>query len=178
MLMIEVDGPSREVNEASIAILSACQNEGLLQAERVTDTENLWQIRKALSPLLKDIAPKKINEDVVVPVSTLPEFLNGLTKLSLQHQISNVNFGHAGNGNIHVNLLVDPDNIEEMDRATSCLNEIFDLVISLNGTLSGEHGIGREKRSYVDKEIDQTTMNLMKNIKQDFEKKNIINYSI
>ena len=175
MLMIEVDGSSREVNEASIAILSACQNEGLLQAERVTDTENLWQIRKALSPLLRDIAPKKINEDVVVPVSTLPEFLNGLTKLSLQHQISNVNFGHAGNGNIHVNLLVDPDNTKEMDRATSCLNEIFDLVISLNGTLSGEHGIGREKRAYVDKEIDPTTMNLMKNIKQVFDPNNILN---
>ncbi|MBT3887709.1 MAG: FAD-binding protein [Nitrosomonadaceae bacterium] len=175
MLMIEVDGSSREVNEASIAILSACQNEGLLQAERVTDTKNLWQIRKALSPLLKDIAPKKINEDVVVPVSTLPEFLSGLTKLSLQHQISNVNFGHAGNGNIHVNLLVDPDNTKEMDRATSCLNEIFDLVISLNGTLSGEHGIGREKRAYVDKEIDPTTMNLMKNIKQVFDPNNILN---
>ena len=175
MLMIEVDGSSREVNEASIAILSACQNEGLLQAERVTDTENLWQIRKALSPLLKDIAPKKINEDVVVPVSTLPEFLNGLTKLSLQHQISNVNFGHAGNGNIHVNLLVDPDNTKEMDRATRCLNQIFDLVISLNGTLSGEHGIGREKRAYIDKEIDPTTMNLMKNIKQVFDPNNILN---
>jgi D-lactate dehydrogenase len=175
MLMIEVDGSSREVNETSIAILSACKNEGLLQAERVTDTENLWQIRKALSPLLRDIAPKKINEDVVVPVSTLPEFLNGLTKLSSQYQISNVNFGHAGNGNIHVNLLVDPDNTNEMDRATSCLNEIFDLVISLNGTLSGEHGIGREKRAYVDKEIDPTTINLMKNIKQVFDPNNILN---
>ena len=135
----------------------------------------MWQIRKALSPLLRDIAPKKINEDVVVPVSTLPEFLNGLTKLSSQYHISNVNFGHAGNGNIHVNLLVDPDNTNEMDRATSCLNEIFDLVISLNGTLSGEHGIGREKRAYVDKEIDPTTMNLMKNIKQVFDPNNILN---
>ena len=175
MLMIEVDGSSREVNETSIAILSACQNEGLLQAERVSDTVNLWQMRKALSPLLRDIAPKKINEDVVVPVSTLPEFLNGLTKLSSQHKVSNVNFGHAGNGNIHVNLLVDPDNTEEMNRAEKCLNKIFDLVISLNGTLSGEHGIGREKRAYIDREIDATTMNLMKSIKQVFDPNNILN---
>ena len=175
MLMIEVDGSSREVNETSIAILSACQNEGLLQAERVSDTVNLWRMRKALSPLLRDIAPKKINEDVVVPVSTLPEFLNGLTKLSSQHKVNNVNFGHAGNGNIHVNLLVDPDNTEEMDRAEKCLNEIFDLVISLNGTLSGEHGIGREKRAYIDREIDATTMNLMKSIKQVFDPNNILN---
>ena len=175
MLMIEVDGSSREVNETSIAILSACQNEGLLQADRVSDTVDLWRMRKALSPLLRDIAPKKINEDVVVPVSTLPEFLNGLTKLSSQHKVSNVNFGHAGNGNIHVNLLVDPDNTEEMDRAEKCLNEIFDLVISLNGTLSGEHGIGREKRAYIDREIDATTMNLMKSIKQVFDPNNILN---
>ena len=74
-----------------------------------------------------------------------------------------------------MNLLVDPDNTNEMDRATSCLNEIFDLVISLNGTLSGEHGIGREKRAYVDKEIDPTTINLMKNIKQVFDPNNILN---
>lgn len=175
MLMIEVDGSSREINETSTAILAACQNEGLLQVERVSDTVNLWQMRKALSPLLRDIAPKKINEDVVVPVSTLPEFLNGLTKISSQHQISNVNFGHAGNGNIHVNLLVDPDNTEEMNRAEKCLNEIFDLVISLNGTLSGEHGIGREKRAYIDMEIDETTIILMKSIKQVFDPNNILN---
>ena len=175
MLMIEVDGSSREINETSTAILAACQNEGLLQAERVSDTVNLWQMRKALSPLLRDIAPKKINEDVVVPVSTLPEFLNGLTKISSQHQISNVNFGHAGNGNIHVNLLVDPDNTEEMNRAEKCLNEIFDLVISFNGTLSGEHGIGREKRAYIDREIDETTIILMKSIKQVFDPNNILN---
>jgi len=175
MLMIEVDGSSREINETSTAILAACQNEGLLQAERVSDTVNLWQMRKALSPLLRDIAPKKINEDVVVPVSTLPEFLNGLIKISSQHQISNVNFGHAGNGNIHVNLLVDPDNTEEMNRAEKCLNEIFDLVISFNGTLSGEHGIGREKRAYIDREIDETTIILMKSIKQVFDPNNILN---
>ena len=87
----------------------------------------------------------------------------------------NDNFGHAGNGNIHVYLLVDPDNTEEMDRAEKCLNEIFDLVISLNGTLSGEHGIGREKRAYIDREIDATTMNLMNSIKQVFDPNNILN---
>ena len=132
-------------------------------------------MRKALSPLLRDIAPEKINEDVVVPVTTLPEFLNGLAQLSSKYQVTNVNFGHAGNGNIHVNLLVNPDNIDEMARAEKCLNEVFDLVIRLNGTLSGEHGIGREKRGYVDKEIDTTTLALMKDIKQVFDPNNILN---
>ena len=175
MLMIEVDGSPREITDSSAVILSACRNEGLLQAEQVSDTTNLWQMRKALSQLLRDIAPKKINEDVVVPVATLPEFLDGLAQLSSKYQVTNVNFGHAGNGNIHVNLLVNPDNIDEMARAEKCLNEVFDLVIRLNGTLSGEHGIGREKREYVDKEIDTTTLALMKDIKQVFDPNNILN---
>ena len=175
MLMIEVDGSPREIIDSSTAILSACRNEGLLQAEQVPDATNLWRMRKALSPLLRDIAPNKINEDIVVPVATLPEFLKRLSQLSSKYQIINVNFGHAGNGNIHVNLLVNQDNIDEMARAEKCLNEVFDLVIKLNGTLSGEHGIGREKRIYVDKEIDTTTLALMKDIKQVFDPNNILN---
>tara|TARA_Y100001936_G_scaffold209202_1_gene215169 strand:- start:3198 stop:4559 length:1362 start_codon:yes stop_codon:yes gene_type:complete len=175
MLMIEVDGSYQEVKDTSTTILSACQNKGLLQADCVPDSENLWRMRKALSPLLRDIAPKKINEDIVVPISTLPTFLNSLTKLSSKYQVSNVNFGHAGNGNIHVNLLVDPHNTEEMNRAEKCLSEIFDLVISLNGTLSGEHGIGIEKRAYVEREIDKKTIHLMKNIKNVFDPNNVLN---
>ena len=175
MLMIEVDGSPHEIIDSSTAILSACRNEGLLQAEQVSNAANLWQMRKALSPLLRDIAPNKINEDIVVPVATLPEFLNELAQLSSKYQIINVNFGHAGNGNIHVNLLVNQDNKDEMARAEKCLNEVFDLVIRLNGTLSGEHGIGREKRTYVDKEIDTTTLALMRDIKQVFDPNNILN---
>ncbi len=175
MLMIEVDGSSHDISDSTEAILSACRNCGLLHAERVADTATLWQTRKALSPLLRDIAPKKINEDVVVPVAALPEFLDGLTQLSSKYQVANVNFGHAGNGNIHVNLLVNSDNIDEMARAEKCLVEIFDLVIKLNGTLSGEHGIGSEKRAYVDKEIDTATLALMKAIKRVFDPNNILN---
>jgi D-lactate dehydrogenase len=125
--------------------------------------------------LLRDIAPKKINEDVVVPVSALPVFLDGLKQLSSKHRVANVNFGHAGNGNIHVNLLVDPGSSDEMARADRCLNEIFDLVIRLNGTLSGEHGVGSEKRPYVAKEIDPPTLAMMKGIKKVFDPNNILN---
>ena len=131
--------------------------------------------RKALSPLLKDIAPKKINEDIAVPVSRLPELLMGLEKLAAQYQISNVNFGHAGNGNIHVNLLVNPDNADEMKRAYACLDEVFSLVLSLQGTLSGEHGVGMAKRPFVPREIDETTINLMKAVKLTFDPNNILN---
>jgi D-lactate dehydrogenase len=141
----------------------------------VGDATTLWAARKALSPLLRDIAPKKINEDVAVPVSALPVFLHGLEQLSSKYSVANVNFGHAGNGNIHVNLLVNPESPEELARADLCLNEIFDLVIRLNGTLSGEHGVGSEKRAYIGKEIDPTTLAVMKGIKKVFDPNNILN---
>ena len=175
MLMIELDGTPRDVLESTELTLLACQSAGLLHAERVSDTANLWKTRKALSPLLRDIAPKKINEDVVVPVAELPALLEGLKQLSIKHQIVNVNFGHAGNGNIHVNLLVNPEDSSEMARAERCLDEVFDLVIRLNGTLSGEHGIGSEKRAYISKEVDVTTLALMKSIKRVFDPNNILN---
>ncbi len=175
MLMIEVDGSKNDTPDALSAILAACRTGGLIHANQVNDTAALWKARKALSPLLREIAPKKINEDVVVPVNTLPQFLHALTQLSTQHHLHNVNFGHAGNGNIHVNLLINPDDTEEVKRAERCLDEIFDLVIKLRGTLSGEHGVGSEKRAFVTKEIDHTTLDLMKSIKHLFDPNNILN---
>ena len=174
-LMIEADGSQQEIAEATAAILQACQVPGLIEAKPAHDTKALWAARKALSPLLKDIAPKKINEDIAVPVSHLPELLTGLEKLAAQYQIANVNFGHAGNGNIHVNLLVNPDNINEMKRAYECLDEVFSLVLSLRGTLSGEHGVGMAKRPFVPREIDETTLRLMKSLKLTFDANNILN---
>lgn len=175
MLMIEVDGSTAEIAEAAEAILSACRNEGLIDARREADSEALWAARKALAPLLRDIAPKKINEDVVVPVSRLPELLQGLAELSARYRVANVNFGHAGNGNIHVNLLVNPDDKDEMARAEACLGEVFDLVLGLGGTLSGEHGVGSEKRPFVPREIDAVTLRVMKEIKGVFDPNNILN---
>jgi D-lactate dehydrogenase len=174
-LMIEVDGAASELPAASEAIIKACQVHGLILAQPAHDTEALWAARKALSPLLRDIAPKKINEDIAVPVSRLPELLKGLQDLSAQYQIANVNFGHAGNGNIHVNLLVNPDDSEEMHRAERCLAEVFSLVLGLGGTLSGEHGVGSAKMPFVDQEIDPITINLMKKIKTTFDSRSILN---
>ncbi|MDE2388036.1 MAG: FAD-binding protein [Betaproteobacteria bacterium] len=175
MLMIEVDGSRNDIVDAATAILTACQSIGLIHAGQVENTASLWKARKALSPLLREIAPKKINEDVVVPVDTLPQFLEGLMHLSRRYQLHNVNFGHAGNGNIHVNLLINPGDADEVARAERCLDEIFDLVIKLRGTLSGEHGVGSEKRAFVTKEIDRVTLDLMRNIKRLFDPNNILN---
>ena len=178
LLMIEVDGPEACLTEAAHALIDAANGPGCLEVIEARTTEEvaaLWKTRKALSPALRTVAPKKINEDVVVPVSHMPELIEGLGELAARYRITIVNFGHAGNGNIHVNLLANPDNPEEMDRAQRCLSDVFDLVLHLEGTLSGEHGIGVEKRDFVSREIDPATLSLMHAIKAQFDPLGILN---
>ncbi len=178
LLMIEVDGPSHCIEQSVNAVATAARNQGLIElqtAKTQDETEQLWRARQALSPALRKIAPKKINEDVVVPVSRIPDLIAGLNRLSEDSGIKIVNFGHAGNGNIHMNLLTDPDNQEQMQQAYNCLDAAFDLVLRLGGTLSGEHGIGLEKREYIDREIDPVTLRLMADIKQQLDPAGILN---
>ncbi len=178
LLMIEVDGPASAMAEMVDAVSQAATTQGLLSLKTASTAEEiqaLWATRKALSPALRNVAPKKINEDVVVPVSKIPALLNGLETLAQQHDVTIVNFGHAGNGNIHVNLLVNPDDPRQLASAETCLDAVFSLVLGLGGTLSGEHGIGLVKREFVAREIAAPTLHLMQNIKQVFDPHNILN---
>jgi len=178
LLMIEVDENEACIDAAAQAVARAAQVDGCLQITTARDkdqTQKLWATRKALSPALRTIAPGKINEDVVVPVSRMAELVTGLRGLSEKHEIPIVNFGHAGNGNIHVNLLLDPDNSDEVRRADRCLDEVFALVLKLDGSLSGEHGIGLVKRAYVKREIDAESLSLMHGIKREFDPNGVLN---
>lgn len=175
MLMIEVDGSQQDVVNTQQAVVAACRTEGLIDVAAIAQPQALWAARKALSPLLRDVAPKKINEDVVVPVSQLPLLLTGVANIVAEHGVRNVNFGHAGNGNIHVNLLIDPANPAELSRGEECLRRVFDLVISLRGALSGEHGVGQEKRDFVPLELDASTLAMQQRIKQAFDPFGLLN---
>jgi len=178
LLMIEVDGPDSAMPTALESIEQAATNSGLISFDVANDAEEiaaLWATRKALSPALRKVAPKKINEDIVVPVSNIPTLIEGLEQLASKHGIKIVNFGHAGNGNIHVNLLVDPDDSVQMQAAHTCLDEVFSLVLSLEGSLSGEHGVGIEKRDFVDREIDTVALKLMQGIREQFDPNHILN---
>lgn len=178
MLMIEVDGPESCLDSAAAAVKQAAEVDGCLNcvlAKTQEEVQALWRTRKALSPALRNVAPKKINEDVVVPVSRIPELIEGLQRLAKDHGITIVNFGHAGNGNIHVNLLVDPDDPAQLAAAEKCLDEVFTLVLELEGTISGEHGVGLVKREFVAREIDPVTLDLMRRIKQQFDPNGILN---
>jgi D-lactate dehydrogenase len=178
LLMIEADGPDAAMEAAVAAISAAVRGEGLLNftaAKTKEEAAALWATRKALSPALRTIAPNKLNEDVVVPVSRIPELIDGLDHLSRDFGIPIVNFGHAGNGNIHVNLLYNTQDPQQEKNARPCLSHVFDLVLRLGGTLSGEHGIGVEKRDYINRAIDPVTLDLMRAIKRQFDPKGILN---
>lgn len=178
LLMIEVDGPAACIDEAARSVANATAGIGALEVLLADSDEQvaaLWTLRKALSPAQRTVAPKKINEDVVVPVSNIPALIEGIAELSSRYHITIVNFGHAGNGNIHVNLLINPDDPEEMTNAEACLSALFDLVLHLQGTLSGEHGIGMVKRQYVSRELDPVALGLMQQIKHQFDPHGLLN---
>ena len=178
LLLIEADGDATTLPAAVAAIELAARGTGLIElrtARDAAEAETLWACRKALSPSLRQLAPKKVNEDVAVPVTRLPELIDGVGSLSREHALRIVCFGHAGNGNIHVNILANPDDPREMSRIEACLHAVFRLVLSLEGTLSGEHGVGIDKRDYVGWEIAADTLSLMRAVKAQFDPKGILN---
>lgn len=178
LLMIEVDGPRSALAASVEAVSRAARGAGLVALEQAEDTDavaKLWSARRALSPALRKVAPKKINEDVVVPVARLPELIDGLARIAAEHGIAIVNFGHAGNGNVHVNLLYDPADERLAAAAPLALAQVFDLVIALEGTLSGEHGIGLDKRDFLPRAIERPTLQLMRQVKALFDPDGILN---
>jgi D-lactate dehydrogenase len=178
LLMVEADGDAEDVPRQLAALEAALGGEGLLEVQSGFDKAEiarLWTARKSLSHAVKEIAPLKINEDVVVPVARLAELVHAIDDLGHQHDLPLVAFGHAGNGNLHVNLMVDPDDADAMARARACRRELVATVLRLDGSLSGEHGIGSEKRQFVGLEIDPDTLGFMRDLKALFDPHGILN---
>lgn len=178
LLMIEADGDAHALAHALDALSAAARGDGCLDVEPATNEaarERLWAARKALSPALRSLAPGKINEDVVVPVSRIPELIAGVQGLSLNHALPIVCFGHAGSGNLHLNLMYDPSNADQSARAQTAMAQVFALTLSLGGTLSGEHGIGLAKREFMTLAIDTPTLATMRAIKTAFDPDGILN---
>ena len=178
MLMIEIDGDLDLLNISTPKIEDALSNNQQIEIKRAaTEDERsiLWSARKALSPILRNLAPNKINEDVVVPIPMLSQLIDALDDLSNKYQLPIVNFGHAGNGNLHTNIMYDAEDKIQNKNALNCLNEIFDKTLELGGTISGEHGIGITKKNYVSKELGTEEIDLMRRIKNQFDPNNILN---
>jgi D-lactate dehydrogenase len=178
LLMIEADGDGETLPFAIEALARAAEGDGLVSIDDAADEAaraKLWAARKALSPALRTLASGKINEDVVVPVSRIPDLVVGVQALAREFALPIVTFGHAGNGNLHVNILFDPADAAQSQRAHAALARVFALALSLGGTLSGEHGIGMMKREFMPQAIDAPTLSLMRRLKSTFDPDGILN---
>jgi len=178
MLLVEADGDEDTLPLALQALADAAGGEGLLSLDVAMDgaaRDRLWAARRALSPALRSIAPGKINEDVVVPVSRIPDLVAAVEALSTKHALPIVAFGHAGNGNLHVNIMYHPEDPDEDARAHAALEALFAQVIALGGTLSGEHGIGVAKRDWMDRAFDAATLAAMRAVKAALDPDGILN---
>jgi D-lactate dehydrogenase len=178
LLMIEADGDGETLPFAIEALARAAEGDGLVSIDDAADEAaraKLWAARKALSPALRTLASGKINEDVVVPVSRIPDLVVGVQALAREFALPIVTFGHAGNGNLHVNILFDPADAAQAQRAHAALARVFALALSLGGTLSGEHGIGMMKREFMPQAIDAPTLSLMRRLKSTFDPDGILN---
>ncbi len=178
VLMVEADGRADEVAQRLIQFERALSGPGMIEIQSGFSRDEiarLWTARKSLSHAVKKIAPLKINEDVVVPVSRLAELVQAIDALASKHRLPIVSFGHAGNGNLHVNLMVHHDDTEEMARARACRLELVTSVLGLGGSLSGEHGIGSEKRQFLPLEFDPVNIDFMRQLKALFDPWGILN---
>lgn len=178
LLILEVDGNPGEVNITIKKLKELCMLQGakyVKTAETSQEAANLWKARKSISPALFMYGPDKINEDIVVPRDKIPAMVRKITQLRAETGLTMVSFGHAGDGNIHFNLMLDKKNKEELEKAKKVIEILFDYTLELGGTISGEHGVGITKAPYIKKEIGSVELALMKKIKKIFDPKGILN---
>ncbi len=177
-LLIEVDGRAEGVKNDSFEIERIAKKNRSTDFHSATDkfeVRDLWSLRRSISPSLKRLKSKKLNEDVVVPRSRLVELIEGLTTIKKKRDVLIASFGHAGDGNIHINIMVDKDDPGEIERGDEAVRDVFDLTITLGGTISGEHGIGTAKAPYIDMELSNQTIEFMKAIKKTLDPRGVLN---
>lgn len=178
ILLVAVDGSRGEVEKNAATIERIIGENGgfdIVRAKSKEEEDKLWDVRRAISPSLMKFGTLKINEDVVVPRSKVPELVARIEEIGKRNDTFVANFGHAGDGNIHVNFVVDREDKDAIARARKCVAETFQLSVDLGGTISGEHGIGYVKAPYLEYAIDRPTLEIMKGIKKVFDPNGILN---
>jgi len=178
LLLIEVDGKLEAVDTLIKQLATVCMSQGaehIKFAETKSEIADLWKARKAISPALFQYGPDKINEDIVVPRSRIPEMVRRIDALKEKTGLTMVSFGHAGDGNIHFNIMLDKKNQDDLKKAEAAIDTLFEYTLELGGTISGEHGVGITKAPYITKEIGPAELNLMKKIKKIFDPNRILN---
>ncbi|MDI6807514.1 MAG: FAD-linked oxidase C-terminal domain-containing protein [Candidatus Eisenbacteria bacterium] len=177
LMLVEVDGPEDEVRSGSSAVEEILRSSAtyVRRAEEKGERDKLWKLRKSISPSLARIGPTKINEDVCVPRTKIPELASAVDKMIKKYGLKIFLFGHAGDGNIHVNIMTDRRNLDEMKRVEEAVRVLFDTTLSLGGTLSGEHGIGLTKKEFLKDEVGEYGMMAFRKVKDAFDPAGMLN---
>jgi len=178
LLLLEVDGIAEAIGEEAARVEEACRAAGateVLRARSEEERQELWRVRRELSLSLKTIASLKFNHDVVVPKGRIPDLFALVRDIRQRFNLRIPCFGHAGDGNIHVNIMVDKDNREEIARAHEAEEVLFAGVVALEGSISGEHGIGFAKARFLPLELSDDEIALMKRVKRAFDPHGILN---
>lgn len=178
-LIIETDGADelavlREI-EASAKICQEMGARSVKIAQNEIERSNLWKARRSMSPSLARKAPNKLGEDITVPRDAIPEVIQRLRAISTRYGLPVVIFGHAGDGNLHPNILFDKRQPEQWKKAEQMVAEIFEASLALGGTLSGEHGVGVLKRPYLERALGPVSLGIQRQIKQALDPLNILN---
>ena len=178
VLLIEVDGDRELIEKQALRIQELIAPLGLVEckvAKDAAESEALWRVRRLVSPSLRDVNPTKYNEDIVVPRSRVPDVIRKIDAIARHYEIPIVNFGHAGDGNIHVNVMIDKEIPGQDEKAHQAIEEIFQSALELNGTMSGEHGVGLAKQPYIQLELNPAQLTAMRAIKAALDPNNILN---
>ena len=177
-LLLEVDGPEGQVAREADLLTEVCRAHGAIEVRRATDEngrDDLWKLRRSISPALRRLAPVKLNEDIVVPRSRLADMFDFLADLSGRRNVRIVTFGHAGDGNIHVNIMISGADPDETRRAEEAVGEVFRKTVEMGGTISGEHGVGISKAPFLEMEVGPLGVAVMKRLKECFDPNGILN---
>ncbi len=177
ILLIEIDGHPAAIEDEYKEIQKICQSlDGEIHiANSDKDRDRLWQGRRDALSSLAMLKPTLILEDATVPRSKVPQMMKIIQDISKKYNLIIGTFGHAGDGNLHPTILTDKRDKDEMKRVEAAIDEIFEKTLELDGTLSGEHGVGIAKSKYLESEVGQSTVKFMRKLKKSLDKKDILN---
>lgn len=178
IVLIELDGHPQAIKDELEQVKEICEELGARRVELAHTPEEaakLWEARRMVSPAIAKIKPTKISEDATVPRSQIPAMFERLHQIRDKYNLNLVVFGHAGDGNLHPNILTDIRDKEEMKRVERAITEIFEAALELGGTLSGEHGIGTMKAPYMEMELGQDGLDMLRRVKEAWDPNNIMN---
>jgi glycolate oxidase len=178
MLIVETDGDPESAAREIETVAQVCRQGGAKEvtvAGNAAESDELWRARRSVSPSLGRVRPNKLGEDIVVPRAAIPGMVARIKAISLKHDLPIVIFGHAGDGNLHPNILFDKRDEEEWERVEAAVADLFASAVALGGTLSGEHGVGALKLPYLEMALGPLAIEVMGSIKRALDPKGILN---